>query len=268
MHKRVSVIVVTGLLLHAFTSLPVGAADPATPPAPSRTGTWRINKWTPANGVQLSLSYRKGSSRWDWSSTLPVADLEGLTTAQLHAVHTSVSFTLRRDAGTFSFEGAVTLGIGRGEFRFVPDPGFAAKMSALGYQAVGDDADSLMAMAIRDVSLAYADEVKKAGIEVARVSDLVRLLDHGVELDSIRAFADAGYAELTADDVVRFTEHGIDGAYLRGLKAAGASSLAAGEIVKLHDHGVEPDYVARIHAAGYGDLSVDEIIRLRDHGVD
>lgn len=267
MHYRV--IVVTGLLLLAFTSLAVGAADPAMPPpASSRAGTWSINNWTPSDGVQLTLSYRKGSSRWEWSSTRPVADLEGLSSAQRHAVHASVAFTLRRDAGTFSFEGAFTLGIGRGDFHFVPDPSFAAKMSALGYEAVGEDADSLMAMAVRDVSLAYAGEVKKAGIEVARVSDLVRLLDHGVELDSIRAFGSAGYAQLTADDVVRFAEHGIDGAYLRGLKTAGAASLGPGEIVKLHDHGVGPDYVARIHAAGYGDLSTDEIIRLHEHGVD
>src|SRR5262245_11724559 len=146
MHRRV--IVVTGLLLCAFASLPFGAADPATPPpVSSRTGTWRISNWTLADGVQLSLSNRKGSSRWEWSSNRPGAELEGLTTAQLHAVHASVSFTLRRDAGTFSFEGALTLGIGRGEFRFVPDPSFASKMSALGYEAVGDDADSLMAMA-------------------------------------------------------------------------------------------------------------------------
>jgi hypothetical protein len=117
--------------------------------------------------------------------------------------------------------------------RRCPSPG------ALGYGAIGDDDVSIMLMGVRDVSLEYAGEVKASGLKDVTISDLVRLQDHGVDLDFIRALAKTGATNLTADDVVRF-----------------------------RDHGVRPDYVARIHAAGYEDLTADQIIRLHDHGVD
>jgi len=224
-----------GLLLGAGFCLAANAAAEAPPP----TGTWKINNWTPGDALHLTLAYRKTTTRWEWGNDQPIADLHGLTSEQLHAPHASVAFTLQRDAGTFFFEGTLMLGIGRGEYRFVPDPTYAAKMGALGYGAIGDDAVSIMLLAVRDVSLEFANEVKKAGLKDVAISDLVRLQDHGVDLDFIRALAKTGATNMTADDVVR-----------------------------LRDHGVRPDYVARIHAAGYEDLTVDQIIRLHDHGVD
>jgi hypothetical protein len=227
--------IVGGLVLGAGLCLAARAAEDAPP----LTGTWSLNNWTPGDGVRLTLNYRKARTRWEWGSGQPIADLHGLTSDQLHAPHASVAFTLQRDAGTFTFEGTLLLGIGRGDYRFVSDPTYAAKLSALGYGPIGDDAVSIMLMAVRDVSLEFAAEVKSSGLEEVEVSDLVRLQDHG-----------------------------IDGAYLRALKTSGASDLSSAEVIKLHDHGVRPDYVARIHSAGYGDLTVDQIIKLHDHGVD
>jgi hypothetical protein len=242
-------------------------AAPAADESSQKIGTWSLNNWTPGDDVHLTLSYRKGTSRWEWSSNQAVADLKGLTAGQLRATHASVAFTLKRDAGAFAFDGSILLGIGRGDFRFDPDPTYAAKLSALGYGPIGDDALAFMLMAVRDVSLEFAAEVKYA-LKDAKVSDLVRLLDHGVDLGFIRSLVAAGYGDLTADDVVRFRDHGIDGEFLRGLKASGASGFVADDIVRLHDHGVSSDYVARMHAAGYGDLTADQIIKLHDHGVD
>jgi len=224
-----------GLLLGAGLCLAAHAAGEAPAPA----GTWKINNWTPGDALHLTLTYRKATTRWEWGNDQPIADLHGLTSQQLHAPHASVSFTLQRDAGTFAFEGTLMLGIGRGEYRFVPDPTYAAKMGALGYGAIGDDAVSIMLMAVRDVSLEYAGEVENSGLKDVAISDLVRLQDHGVSLEFIRAVAKTGATDLTADDVIR-----------------------------LHDHAVRPDYVARIHAAGYEHLTVDQIIKLHDHGVD
>lgn len=254
---------VVGSLLCAGLCSAAGVADETSP----RMGTWSLNNWTPGDRVQLTLSYRNATTRWEWSSDQPIADLNGLTAEQLHAAHSSVAFALKRDAGTFAFDGSVMLGIGRGGYRFVPDPSYAAKLSALGYGPIEENPISIMLMAVRDISLEFAAEVKHS-LKDAKVADLVRLQDHAVDLEFIRLLAAAGYADLTADDVVRFRDHGIDGEFLRGLKSSGASDLNADEIVKLHDHGVGSDYVARIHSAGYGDLTVDQIIKLHDHGVD
>jgi hypothetical protein len=254
---------VFGILLCAGLSPAAHAADES----PARAGTWTLNNWTPGKTVHLTLSYRSGTTQWQWGNDQPIADLHGLSPDQLHAAHADVGFTLQRDAGTFGFQGAITLGLGRGEFRFIPDPTYVAALAALGYGPVEDDGMVTMLLAVRDVSIAYAAEVKGSGLKGVTVSDLVRFQDHGVGLPLIHAVAEIGYAGLTADDLVRFRDHGVDAESLRALKASGAPELRADEIIRLHDHGVRPEYLARIRSAGYPDFTVDQIIRLYEHGV-
>jgi len=257
------VAVVLGVLLLAGASPTFLAADATVP-----VGSWSLSNWSLAKGVSLSLSYRKGSSRWEWTNRQPLEELQGLSSGQLHALNTPVSFTLRRDAGTFAFDGNVALGIGKGSFRFTPDPGYVSQLRAMGYESVDDDAVSVMMMAIRDISLDYARDVQKAGLHVVEVSDLVGLLDHAVSREFICAVGSYGNTDVTAADAIELHDHGVDVPYLQGLRALGDRRPLVEEIVSLHDHGVTPEYVKGIHAAGYEELTPDQIIRLHDHGVD
>jgi len=230
--KKLS-ITIGGVLLCAGLCLTAYAADAATPVK----GTWSLNNWTPGDTAHLTVAYRNATTRWEWGNDQPLEDLHGLTSEQRHSAHASVSFTMDRDAGTFAFEGTLTLGLGRGDFRFVPNPTYATKLGVLGYETIGED--ELLNLALRDVSLAFATEVKTSGLKDVTVSDLLRLKDHG-----------------------------IDGEFVRALRSPGAPVLSADDIIKLHDHGVKPEYVARVQSAGYPDLTVDQIIKLHDHGVD
>jgi hypothetical protein len=286
-------VVLGGLLVGASVGLATLAAN-ETPP---QKGTWSLNNWTAgSDSVQLEIKRTTMTSNWVWSSSQPIADLRGLTLDQLHAAHAAVSFTMNRDAGTLTFNGDVTLGLGRGEFSFEPNPTFLAKLAALGYQDAAE-AD-LFGLAMRDVSLAYAGEVKLSGLRDVTLKDVIRFLDHGIELDFIRELAaldytksltgddlvrlrdhgvegefiralkSAGYADMTASDIVKLHDHGVDGPFIAGLSSTAFKALSADEIVRLHDHGVEPEYVARVQSAGYAGLTVDQIIKLHEHGVD
>lgn len=257
-------IKVSGLLLVAGSFLAAHASDD-----PKRLqGAWSLNNWTPGDSLHLTMKYHAHGTHWEWGSGQPIADLHGLTLDQLHAARTPVRFTLERDAGTFSFEGTVTLGIGSGTYRFVADPTFNAKLGALGYDVVDEDDVTVMMMAVRDISIAFAGEVKRSGMRDVAVHDLVRLRDHGVDLPFIRDLTMIGYANLSADDVVRLRDHGVDSGFLRTLKSSGYPDLPAGDIVRLRDHGIEPVFIKDLLAARPGSYSVDDIIKLREHGVD
>jgi hypothetical protein len=229
-------------------------------------GTWSLNNWIPGSSVHLTLKHRSGSSRWQWGTDQPLSDLRGLTKDQLHAASSPVKFTLARDAGTFSFEGSVMMGLGTGEFGFTPDPTFAAKLQALELRTVPDQ--DLFGMAIRDISIAYASEVMRSGIKGASVRDLSRFLDHGVELSFIRELTSIGTTNLSPDDVIKLRDHGVEADLLRALKAAGYGDLASSDIVKLRDHGVDAAYIEGLQDSGSERLHADEIVRLRDHGID
>lgn len=290
---RLDTLRLGGILVCAGSFLIAHASD-----APPRfQGKWSLSNWTTGDSLRLSMKYHARNTHWQWSSDQPLADLRGLTLEQLHAARTPVKFTLARDAGTFAFEGTVMLGLGSGDYRFVSDPSFTAKLGALGYDAVREADASIMMMAVRDISIAYAGEVKRSGLRDVAVDDLVRFRDHGVELEFIRDLTMIGCADLSADDVVRLRDHGVDSRYVEGLDDSGYGRQAADDIVKLRDHGIEPAfikgllaarpgpysiddlitlrdhgvdsrYVARIQAAGFKELTVDQIVRLRDHGVD
>ena len=214
-------------------------AKDAPAEALSVEGTWTLNNWTINDSVRMTLSYRKGSTRWSWGSSQELADLKGLSSEQLHAMSTPATFALDRDPGVFFFEGTLLLGVGHGEYHFASNPAFAAKLAALGYGPVEQDDVSLMIMAVRDVTLDYAAEVKRLGLKDVAVSDLVRFLDHGIGIDFIRDLVAAGYPGLTGDDVVRLRDHGIDGKYVARVQASGFKDVTVDQIVKLHDHGVD-----------------------------
>jgi hypothetical protein len=258
-----SLVTIGAVALWASLSLAAAAEDAA----PVR-GTWKLSNWTINDSVRLTLSYRKASSRWDWSSDQELAELHGLTSGQLHAVSTPASFTLERDPGVFFFEGTILLGIGRGEYRFLASPSFAAKLAALGYDAIDEADASLMIMAVRDVSLAYAADVKRLGLKDVAVQDLVRFRDHGISIGFIRELVASGYPGLTGDGVIRLRDHGVSPSFVKALVDAGRSAASVDEIIRLNDHGVDATYIARIQSAGFKDVTVDQIVRLHDHGVD
>jgi len=229
----------TIVIVFACLAASLAAAAPAPDTDVSVKGTWSLNNWTSKDDVQLSLSYRNGSTRWKWSTGQPLSDLKGLTKDQLHAMSAPAEFALKRDPGVFFFKGTLTLGVGKGDFAFLPDPTFAEKLSAMGYADVQSSNASLMFMAVREISLEYAAEVKRLGIANLSLHDLERFMDHGIDLDFLRELVAAGYPGLTGDDVVRLRDHGIDGRYVARVQASGFTNLTVDQIVRLHDHGVD-----------------------------
>ena len=61
---------------------------------------------------------------------------------------TNVRFQLKRDAGTFNFEGWFKEGNGSGHFTFTPDHGFASQLTS---QGIGSPTDEqLLSLAMSD----------------------------------------------------------------------------------------------------------------------
>ena len=108
-------------------------------------GTWEIPGRARKTGT-VHLRLTEG----DWSSgfSIPVDRLEGISSAQLAGASGPVKFSLRRDAGTFAFEGTARDGVAGGVFYFSPNTGYGPELEKRGY-GWPTDAEQYLACARR-----------------------------------------------------------------------------------------------------------------------
>jgi hypothetical protein len=216
----------------------------------------------PADGVQFAVSY--GDGHHMTSNTRPIAELAGLTRAQLEAGG-PVRFRVARDAGDLDCDGAASHGQAVGACSFVEKPGFARLLQQRG--AGAPSGDQMFRLALHDVGTAYLDELKRQHYATASVDDLVRAGEHGVRLSWLQEMDASGYRAGRLPDVIAARDHGVGPRQVAELKAAGLSGMPLDQLVRLRDHGVSGRYLEALAAAGYRGLPAETLIRMRDHGV-
>ena len=266
------------------------AADAIQTAQENLPGTWELRPTEKEGVVHLRLTELNSTN----GSNVPVDQLEGLTAAQLAGPGGQVQFRIRRDAGTFIFEGVLRSRVAAGTFTFSANPSFPAELAKRGFAQPTPREQYQMAR--HDIGFAYIDELTKQGYAKPSTAELVRagqhgvnvtylremgalgyrlksleplvtLRDHGVTPDYVRGLADLGYKQLPADNLRNARDHGITPEYVRGMRDSGYGSLTMEELVNARDHGVTPEYVRELGEAGHRKLPLQQLIRVRDHGV-
>lgn len=280
----------------------LAAAGPATghPESAFPLVDWSIDRMGSQSGkVQLELRTRsgRGNGSSNWSQGYPIAELQGLSAAQLTASGaTPVRFALVREAGRLDCSGSAAGGAGDGTCRFTADEGFAALLQSRGIGR--PDARESYHLAMSGVGRAHLDALAANGYPKASVSQLVALGIHGATPGYIQALAQSGYRLKSLDSLVAFRIHGVDAEYIRAIAAHGeqfrnmsADDLVAfrihrvtpalvgaysrlgyreldrGDVVAMAIHGVTPEYIESFARLGYRDLSADKLVQMRIFGV-
>jgi hypothetical protein len=144
---------------------------------PQNTGNQWLIEYRPTDTkLQLTMRYsRSGARGFNYNhNNFPVEleKLSGLTRDQLmSAMGTNVRFQLKREAGTFDFEGWFKQGNGSGHFTFTGNSSFNSELSRLGFGRATDE--ELMSLAISDTGLAFVNELKAQDYDTATVQHLV-----------------------------------------------------------------------------------------------
>jgi beta-lactamase regulating signal transducer with metallopeptidase domain len=225
-------------------------------------GTWEIRATQAAQVVRLRLSESAGSSH---SSTIPVDRLQGLAPSLLSGPGGVAKFVIRRDAGTFAFEGMFKSGVGAGTYSFAPSAGFPDQFVKRGL-ARPTAADQYV-LARADIGFAFLDELTAQRYARPDLPQLVRAGEHGVDLVFVREMAALGYRLGQLDALIGQRDHGVSPQFIRELSAQGLTGLTAEDLVRARDHGVSPRYIGELKTLGYASLSLDSLVGARDHGV-
>jgi beta-lactamase regulating signal transducer with metallopeptidase domain len=269
-------------------------AAPATQKTPvaqdGLPGTWEIRSTDTEGIVHLRLMERNSSS----GANMPIERLEGLTSRMLTTTGGAVQFRLRRDAGTFAFEGVLRSGVGAGTFTFAPDANFPGELAKRGFAwptpaeqyqlarhdvgyAFVDELDrqryakppipELVRAGQHGVSLGFLSEMGALGHRLGTLAPLITLRDHGVTPGYIRELGDLGYKGLSADALQRARDHGISADYVRAMREAGYVALPMEQLINARDHGVSAEFIRELQVLGHRNLPLDQVINVRDHGV-
>ena len=244
------------LLLIALGPLAVAQAPAAV------QGRWTSDShdyWT-RNSTErwVSIQLERGDERSGLG--VPERDVPALTDERGSG---PVHFTVRRDAGTFQFDGQVSSGRGSGGFTFAPDAAYISGMAQLGYR-LGDD--DLWRFAIHDITREYVQGLQREGVRNAAASDLVKMRIHGVDPAYVASYRTAGY-QLGVDDLVKTRIHGATPAFAQEVKKEGLGTPDVDDLVKMRIHGVTPEFIREMRDLGYKDLSIDRLVQMRIHGV-
>lgn len=267
--KRILFVValfgVLSLIWACYPAAEVGYSNPQ-----ESTNQWLIEFRPSETKLQLTMRYRRqrdtGFSYNNTGFGVTLDQLAGLTREQvLSSTGTNVRFQLKRDAGTFNFEGWFKEGNGSGHFTFSPNSAFAAELAKQGFGRPNDE--QLLTLAMTDTGFAFLNELKAQGYDTSTLEQLMRMANHGVRLEYLQGLKSLGYSVKTTELVVRMKDHGVSLNFIRELSGLGYTELTPEELIRTRDHGVTARFINEFIAAGYTRSTLNDWIRLRDHGV-
>jgi beta-lactamase regulating signal transducer with metallopeptidase domain len=143
------------------------------------SGLWEIRPSMTAGSVQLRLCYAELFSRADMA-----VDNLGLSPAELAATDGPIRFALRRDAGTFRFDGTIERGTVSGTYTFEPGATFSRELETRGYERPTTSLQHTLAL--HDLGLTVLDARRAQGIPDRDASLLVRQAQLHAMLDDMR----------------------------------------------------------------------------------
>ncbi len=175
-----------------------------------------------------------------------------------------ISFSIQREPGTFACAGTAGEGSGMGQFTYSPNARFD---DALASRGMGRPTlHESFQLAIAGATLAFIDRVRGTA-QHAGISDVVLVMEHGVDPRYVDELAVLGYKTPTLDDLIRLRDHGVSPRYVGDLAEVGYKNFSVDELVTLRDHGVSAAFVGRLKAHGYTNLPVSDLIRLHEAGI-
>lgn len=226
-----------------------------------RSGSWAISKSDEPGKVEFALMEHRRDGSSNHQSTWSASAFQGVDLSK--SGRQDVRFTVARDAGKIECEGYLNDGEGAGVFHFQPDANYPREMQSLGFTV---DEEKQFAMAVQDVSLAFAREMKSENLRDLDTEKLIAFRIFGVDKAFIEALRAEGLKISDADKLVAFRIHGVSAQMVRSLHQAGYSP-DEDTLVAMRIHGATPEWMQELKKQGYDHLELQKLIAFRIHGV-
>lgn len=224
-------------------------------------GDWTISKSDEPGKVEFSLIEHRHDGMSNHQSDWPQSVFQGMDFSK--AGRQDVHFAITRDAGKIDCEGFLKDGEGAGIFHFLPDASYPQEMQKIGFSV---DDERQFAMAVQDVSLDFARQMKSENISGLDSDKLIAFRIFGVNKEFIESLRAEGLKISEADKLVAFRIHGVSAQMVRSLHQAGYQP-DEDTLIAMRIHGATPEWMAQLKQRGYDHIDLQKLIAFRIHGV-
>jgi hypothetical protein len=241
-------------------------------------------------GDQVHIQF--GGRHWSSGASFSLSEVGPLPTDK------QGSFTVKRDAGTVTFNGVFDGKRGHGTYAFEEDPTFKTFLTQEGFTTISEAL--MIHLYFTNINHAYFAFMKENGytgitmnelkelaeqnmnqhimtdyLEVFRkdnygkvsLEKVVQLREHGVSPSVIVRFHEMGYTDVPLDKAVELVDHGVNPEFVEDMKKIGQRNITPDEAIQLRDHGVSVEFVRNLTDMGYANVSLEKAVELVDHGV-
>ena len=232
------------------------------------SGTWSIVPSRTAGQVRFDIRQddANSGSHDENSEDVDVSAL-GLSRAQLESSGNRVTFTVAREAGSFTCEGWLSGGKGGGTFDFTPSATYLVKMRALGYGDISPHQEITAAMI--DLTTAYVGSIERAGYAHLPFEKLIGFRALGVDEAFVQSMrAEFANADIDAENMIALRALQVNADYINQMRAAGNAVATPGNAISLRALHVDSAYVKELAAAGYSHVTSEQLIQLRALHID
>lgn len=206
---------------------------------------WTYGEDEAFNSARPSFRFSRDGHMSSFDGTEAAVFVGERVTASLASPGEAVSFTVRREAGTFDCKGSVVaVGRASGTCRFAPDQGFVAQLQERDLPP--EDSEEVMVLALVDARMASVDALSREGFTIDEVDTLVALAALDVTPDFARSLKSAGLAIDDTDNLIAAKAVGVDPAWLQGMAAAGYTDLDADRAIQMRALDITPDYARKM----------------------
>jgi hypothetical protein len=167
---------------------------------------------------------------------------------------------MKGEPGEMQCSGTVHDGVLSGKYEFTPNPVFAQKMAAMGFDEITPRKQEGFLML--DVTTAWVQQMKGLGVTELTTNKLMGLKALGVDESYIRGMSAAGYPELRAGKLTGMKAVGVTPEKAREAKALGFHPTEE-ELIQMSIFKIDRPFVERMRARGLTDLTLAKLIKVK-----
>jgi hypothetical protein len=215
-----------------------------------------------ANRASLNLEHGdcSGHDCGTQNMDLPWSVLSGFALTDLAREGAKADTVVNGEAGRLTCSGTVHDQRLSGDYTFVPDRSFVARMDRAGYH--GLDSDKLLAYTLFQITMSWIESLQQAGVTGMDANNLIALKIFKADAAFVRQLGELGYPTPPAEKLIALRVQGVDPAEVKQIRALGLDP-SLDELIQMRIFKVTPDFVKRMQARGFNNLSISKLVQIR-----